>query len=154
MSDLSTAVTGVVGPVFTTQQSTITTAQTEIATWAAESAPLCCVLVVTKLNSEPHVTNIMNKFANDATYVGGPTPSPANRLLVTYVIDDTGSPPGISESDHTTLLLMNTAEKENEVLKQVEDHYGNELRFLRLTYSHNNGTNKRLTVRIAKHESV
>lgn len=154
MSDLSSVINGVVAPIFSTEQSAISDAQSSLEDWAADTGATCCTIIVAKLNSEPHMTNIANLFSSNATYVGGPNPSPANRLFVNYIIDDSGSPPDISESDHTSLLEMSSGEREYEVLKQVEEHYNNELRFLRATYTHTDGNNKKLNLRIAKFETV
>lgn len=155
MSNLNDSLSGVVGTIFTAEQSALSTAHSDLETWSSTTGNICCTLIMDKLNSEPHVTNICNLFKTSAQYAGISSASPTNRLWINYTIDDTGSPPDIDANDHIALMEMTgNAEREQEVGRQIEEHYSGNLKFPRISYTHTDGNNKKISIRIMKFESA
>ena len=154
MSDLSSALDPIVAPIFVDNQAAITTTYDDLESWTATVGMICCSIIVDKLNSEPCLSEVTTTFSTSSTYIGGANPSRSNRLEISYSMTDTNSPPCITEDDHTTLSQMNTAERENQVAQQISEHYNNTLRVKRVSYTHNNGLNKNLLLRLIKFETV
>ena len=151
MSDLNSTVSGVVGPVFSSKQSAISNAQSTLTTWDSTNGETCCNIIVGKLNSEPHLTNISNLFQNSASYAGTSSSHKSNRLSVTYSIE---SDTDITTSDHASLVdLTSNPERANKVSERVEGHYSGGLRFPRIEYTHTNGSNRKLYFTIMKFEA-
>lgn len=116
---LADAIGSVSTQMFSDKQTQMTTSQTTFEQWTQADGNSISSLILAKLNSEPHVTNIQTEFSQNAVYQGGVEPSPNNRFSVSYSTTSLG----LTEEEHTLMTSMDSLAKKNKVAELLSDEF-------------------------------